>query len=224
MQCWDQYWLIQLCWQATAQSSADDVWCLAPGLINADVQKHDTTVMDKCVCVCVWKREDLQGWSDLSRDGSVSVQYALAAVKSRLAVCLGYEGYTFLLYSSFPSLELRFRESTHTIIHKTPLFLRFLGQRDFLWCRCCDWCLCDTGVRAHGFICACVRACVKNAITKRLEQMMCLPELTNTHMLNLGIKADGVFWCSVVSLCVDKNVYDFYVCPSSRLVCLLSFT
>lgn len=45
--------------------------CLAPGLINADIQKHDTTVMDKSVLVYVCER------GKISRAGQLYLGMAL---------------------------------------------------------------------------------------------------------------------------------------------------
>lgn len=62
--------------------------------------------------------------------------------------------------------------------------------------------------------------------------MMCFPELTKTHRLNLRIKAKRVQYCVLVCVympvcacvCLLKNAnksVSLFMCPSRRLICLL---
>lgn len=90
-----------------------------------------------------------------------------------------------LLLHPFIVAENTLRVSTHTIIHKKLLFLQGSGISS------------DAG--AMTCVCVCVILCVcvckqfawfQNAIKERLEQIMCWTEVTNTHMLNLRIKAE----------------------------------
>lgn len=91
---------------------------VGPTVINADIEKHKTSVMGKCLCVCVFgclcvmqedrcEQKNLQSCSDISRDCSVGVQCEVLVVKSSLAVCLRCQGYTFLLFSCGNSLKRR---------------------------------------------------------------------------------------------------------------------